>query len=110
MLNKATNHTYRVAIADDRRLLSNSNSSSLIINNQNSGYNCISWPLSSCSTDKEAAWHNCRQKICLEFQIAVMKKGEILEVGNHESLMQKEDGVYRKMVERQVDPSEFFDA
>lgn len=43
-------------------------------------------------------------------QIAVMKKGEILEVGNHESLMQKEDGVYRKMVERQVDPSEFFDA
>jgi ABC-type multidrug transport system fused ATPase/permease subunit len=43
-------------------------------------------------------------------QIAVMRKGEILEVGNHESLMQKEDGVYRKMVERQVDPSEFFDA
>lgn len=42
-------------------------------------------------------------------QIAVMRKGEILELGNHESLMQKEDGIYRKMVERQVDPSEFFD-
>ncbi len=43
-------------------------------------------------------------------QIAVMRKGEILEVGNHKSLMNKTEGIYRKMVERQIDPSDFFDA
>lgn len=43
-------------------------------------------------------------------QIAVMRKGEILEVGNHNSLMNKTEGIYRKMVERQIDPSDFFDA
>lgn len=43
-------------------------------------------------------------------QIAVMRKGEILEVGNHKSLMNETEGIYRKMVERQIDPSDFFDA
>ena len=41
-------------------------------------------------------------------KIFVIKQGQIMESGNHQSLMNLESGIYKKMVERQIDPSEFF--
>lgn len=41
-------------------------------------------------------------------QIWVLKNGEMREHGNHESLLKKENGIYKHMVERQMDPSDFF--
>jgi ABC-type multidrug transport system fused ATPase/permease subunit len=40
--------------------------------------------------------------------IALLKDGVILEQGNHEALMKIEGGKYRRMVEQQIDPSDFF--
>ena len=40
--------------------------------------------------------------------IALLKDGIILEQGNHETLMKIEGGKYRRMVEQQIDPSDFF--
>jgi ABC-type multidrug transport system fused ATPase/permease subunit len=40
--------------------------------------------------------------------IALIKQGEIVEQGNHETLMQLPEGKYRKMVEQQIDPSDYF--
>ena len=40
--------------------------------------------------------------------IALIKQGEIVELGNHESLMKLEGGQYRRMVEQQIDPSDYF--
>lgn len=40
--------------------------------------------------------------------IALIKNGEIVEMGNHDQLMQLEAGQYRKMVEQQIDPSDYF--
>lgn len=40
--------------------------------------------------------------------IALLKDGQILEQGNHETLMKIEGGKYRRMVEQQIDPSDFF--
>ena len=40
--------------------------------------------------------------------IALLKDGVILEQGNHETLMKIEGGKYRRMVEQQIDPSDFF--
>ena len=40
--------------------------------------------------------------------IALLKDGLIIEQGNHESLMKMENGKYRRMVEQQIDPSDFF--
>lgn len=41
-------------------------------------------------------------------QIVVLKAGKVAEQGNHETLMQKENGIYRTMVEKQIDPQEFW--
>ena len=40
--------------------------------------------------------------------ILVMKAGKIIEAGNHMDLMSVENGVYKKMVEKQLEPSDFF--
>jgi ABC-type multidrug transport system fused ATPase/permease subunit len=40
--------------------------------------------------------------------IALLKDGVILEQGNHETLMKIKGGKYRRMVEQQIDPSDFF--
>ncbi len=40
--------------------------------------------------------------------IALIKHGEIVEQGNHESLMKLDGGQYRRMVEQQIDPSDYF--
>jgi ABC-type multidrug transport system fused ATPase/permease subunit len=40
--------------------------------------------------------------------IALIKQGEIVEQGNHETLMQLEGGQYRRMVEQQIEPSDYF--
>ncbi len=40
--------------------------------------------------------------------ILVMKKGKILESGNHAELMNLNHGIYKNMVEKQLDPSDFF--
>ena len=40
--------------------------------------------------------------------IALLKDGIIIEQGNHETLMKIEGGKYRRMVEQQIDPSDFF--
>jgi ABC-type multidrug transport system fused ATPase/permease subunit len=40
--------------------------------------------------------------------IALIKHGEIVEQGNHAALMQLPNGQYRKMVEQQIDPSDYF--
>ncbi len=40
--------------------------------------------------------------------IALIKQGEIVEQGNHETLMQLPGGQYRRMVEQQIDPSDYF--
>jgi ABC-type multidrug transport system fused ATPase/permease subunit len=37
-----------------------------------------------------------------------MKAGKIIEAGNHMDLMSVENGVYKKMVEKQLEPSDFF--
>jgi ABC-type multidrug transport system fused ATPase/permease subunit len=41
-------------------------------------------------------------------KIVVLKHGIIAEQGNHESLMQQPDGLYRRMVELQQEPADFF--
>jgi ABC-type multidrug transport system fused ATPase/permease subunit len=41
-------------------------------------------------------------------QIIVLKAGSIAENGSHEELMSKENGIYRRMVEKQVEPEDFF--
>lgn len=40
--------------------------------------------------------------------IVLLKNGKIIEKGGHNELMKLEGGQYRKMVEQQIDPSEFF--
>ena len=40
--------------------------------------------------------------------IALIKNGEIIEKGSHEELMTIQGGQYRRMVEQQIDPSDFF--
>ena len=40
--------------------------------------------------------------------IALIKHGEIVEQGNHYSLMKLDGGQYRRMVEQQIDPSDYF--
>jgi ABC-type multidrug transport system fused ATPase/permease subunit len=40
--------------------------------------------------------------------IALIKHGEIIEKGSHEELMGISGGQYRRMVEQQIDPSDFF--
>jgi ABC-type multidrug transport system fused ATPase/permease subunit len=40
--------------------------------------------------------------------IALIKHGEIVEQGNHDSLMKLDGGQYRRMVEQQIDPSDYF--
>jgi ABC-type multidrug transport system fused ATPase/permease subunit len=41
-------------------------------------------------------------------QIWVMQHGRIAEYGTHTELLGMTDGIYKQMVERQLDPSEFF--
>ena len=41
-------------------------------------------------------------------QIWVMQQGQISEHGTHGELLNHADGIYKQMVERQLDPSEFF--
>lgn len=41
-------------------------------------------------------------------KIFVIKQGVIIESGNHQTLMAMNSGIYKNMVERQIDPSEFF--
>jgi ABC-type multidrug transport system fused ATPase/permease subunit len=41
--------------------------------------------------------------------IILLKQGRIHEIGSHETLMNLENSVYRKMVEQQLNPEEFFD-
>ena len=41
-------------------------------------------------------------------QIWVMQHGRIAEHGTHTELLSMTDGIYKQMVERQLDPSEFF--
>ncbi len=41
--------------------------------------------------------------------IILLKHGKIHEMGSHESLMAKENSIYRKMVEQQLNPEDFFD-
>ena len=41
-------------------------------------------------------------------QIWVMQQGQISEHGTHGELLSHADGIYKQMVERQLDPSEFF--
>jgi ABC-type multidrug transport system fused ATPase/permease subunit len=41
-------------------------------------------------------------------QIWVMQRGQIAEHGNHHELLAKPDSLYKQMVERQIDPSDFF--
>jgi ATP-binding cassette subfamily B protein len=36
-------------------------------------------------------------------KLIVLDKGEIAEVGTHDELMEKEDGIYRKLVKIQTD-------
>ncbi|MSP57476.1 MAG: ABC transporter ATP-binding protein [Flavobacteriaceae bacterium] len=40
--------------------------------------------------------------------IAVVKEGAIIEKGNHSALMKIQGGHYRRMVDQQIDPLEFF--
>jgi ABC-type multidrug transport system fused ATPase/permease subunit len=40
--------------------------------------------------------------------ILVIKNGKILESGNHQSLMNLDQGIYKNMVEKQLEPSDFF--
>jgi ABC-type multidrug transport system fused ATPase/permease subunit len=41
-------------------------------------------------------------------KIAVLKNGVIAEYGSHDELMQLQNGIYRKMVEQQQDPDDYF--
>ncbi len=41
-------------------------------------------------------------------QIWVMKKGQIVENGTHKDLMNLENSIYKQMVERQIDPADYF--
>jgi subfamily B ATP-binding cassette protein MsbA len=41
-------------------------------------------------------------------QIWVMQRGQIAEHGTHTELLAQTSGIYKQMVERQLDPSEFF--
>ncbi|MFZ9754588.1 MAG: ABC transporter ATP-binding protein [Bacteroidia bacterium] len=40
-------------------------------------------------------------------RIAVMRHGQILEIGSHPELMNLENGLYRQMVEKQIEPSDW---
>jgi ABC-type multidrug transport system fused ATPase/permease subunit len=40
--------------------------------------------------------------------IWVLKHGSLVESGNHETLIAIENGIYRQMVDRQMDPNDFF--
>jgi ABC-type multidrug transport system fused ATPase/permease subunit len=40
--------------------------------------------------------------------ILVIHNGRIAESGNHQQLISQDIGIYKKMVERQLDPSEYF--
>jgi ABC-type multidrug transport system fused ATPase/permease subunit len=40
--------------------------------------------------------------------ILVIKSGKIIENGNHHELMTIENGIYKNMIERQIDPSDYF--
>jgi subfamily B ATP-binding cassette protein MsbA len=40
--------------------------------------------------------------------ILVIHNGRIAESGNHQQLISQDVGIYKKMVERQLDPSEYF--
>lgn len=41
-------------------------------------------------------------------KIVVLKAGEIAEQGSHDELMKRDSGLYRRMVEQQMDPEAFF--
>ncbi len=41
--------------------------------------------------------------------IILLKQGSIQEIGSHETLMQNDHSIYRKMVEQQLNPEDFFD-
>jgi ABC-type multidrug transport system fused ATPase/permease subunit len=41
-------------------------------------------------------------------QIWVMQRGQIAEHGTHHELLATPDSLYKQMVERQIDPSDFF--
>ena len=40
--------------------------------------------------------------------ILVIKNGNIIESGNHGQLMAIENGIYKNMIDRQIDPSDYF--
>jgi len=40
--------------------------------------------------------------------ILVIKQGKIIESGNHAALMSIDDGIYKNMIDRQIDPSDYF--
>lgn len=40
--------------------------------------------------------------------ILVIKNGKIIESGNHQQLLSVENGIYKNMIERQIDPSDYF--
>lgn len=40
--------------------------------------------------------------------ILVLKQGKIIESGNHTELMKIDQGIYKNMIERQIDPSDYF--
>jgi ABC-type multidrug transport system fused ATPase/permease subunit len=40
--------------------------------------------------------------------ILVIRSGKIIENGNHNELMTIENGIYKNMIERQIDPSDYF--
>ena len=40
--------------------------------------------------------------------ILVIKHGKIIESGNHQHLLTLENGIYKNMIERQIDPSDYF--
>lgn len=43
-------------------------------------------------------------------KIVVLKGGKVAEEGSHETLMQREGGIYRTMVEKQMDPEDFWNS
>ncbi len=40
--------------------------------------------------------------------ILVLKQGKIIESGNHHDLMKIDQGIYKNMIERQIDPTDYF--
>jgi len=40
--------------------------------------------------------------------ILVIRSGKVIENGNHHDLMKIENGIYKNMIERQIDPSDYF--